>query len=139
MECCSRSSSPLTPAVESCCSNSTISTWQKTIDMICRIALGILSAWIAPQAFAVSLLIGIVGGILYTFAARKYAELALPTGDSKPVCAQGYMDFLSQVRFPPAIASIATTAFIATHIRHDPFFFIPFCGFFLGFGLGHRK
>ena len=48
------------------------------------------------------------------------------------------MDFLSGVRFPPPMGTLATTAFITAHIRCDPSFYAPFCGTFIGFWTGNQ-
>lgn len=127
-------------AVEtSCCAPfSKPSQLQKNIDILCRLALGVFAAIYAPLPFLVSLSTGLVGGAAYTFT-RLYQNLSLfPDGESKPVCAQGYMDFLCGMRFPPIIGTLATATFIAAHTRHDPFFYAPFCGLFIGFWLGRE-
>jgi hypothetical protein len=127
----------LAPSNSTCCSvPEKTSKWQKTVDMICRVAISIFAAIYAPLPFFVSLSIGAVGGATYA-ATRLYQKKTMfPDGESKPVCAQGYMDFLSGMRFPPLVGTLATATFIAAHIRHDPLFYAPFCGLFIGFWLG---
>lgn len=112
------------------------SQWQKTVDVICRIAIGAFAALYAPLPFLVSLSIGIAGGASYAGTRLYQKKTMFPDGESKPVCAQGYMDFLSGMRFPPLIGTLATATFIAAHTRHDPLFYAPFCGLFIGFWLG---
>lgn len=133
---------PNTPPTESCCCppvEDGSSKLLKKIDLICRIALGIIAAIICPQLFALSAGLGIIIGIGYAWVKFKQGTPMFPAGESKPVCAQGYMDFLSGMRFPPAVGSIATASFIAAHMRHDPQFYVPFCGLFIGFWLGRES
>lgn len=126
-------------APASCCQPiNTRPDYLKKIDLVCRIALGAIATIISPSLFAISMGAGLALGVGY--AALRYCQQKplFPAGESKPVCAQGYMDFLSGMRFPPEIGSVATTAFIAAHMRHDPQFFVPFCGLFIGFWLGRE-
>lgn len=127
----------------SCCSNtanlSNTSSLQSKLDTICRIALGIFAAAYAPVPFAVTLGIGLAAGSVYAFTRIRQKQPMYPDGESKPVCAQGYMDFLSGMRFPPAVGTVATAAFIAAHTRHDPLFYAPFCGLFIGFWIGRQS
>jgi hypothetical protein len=48
------------------------------------------------------------------------------------------MEFLTGMRFPPLVGSLATATFIGAHMRHDPSFYVPFCGAFLGFWIGRE-
>lgn len=124
--CCNSSQAPLPP-------------WLKKVDLICRIALGALAALLAPVPFSISFSLGLVIGTVY--AAERYLRKKpmFPEGESKPVCAQGYMDFLSGMRFPPIIGSLATATFIGAHMRHDPVFYVPFCGLFIGLWTGRES
>lgn len=127
------------PSISGCCGGeASHSPWLKRIDTICRVAIGVFSAFIAPTYFAISFAIGFVSGAVY--AATRYFQNKpmFPEGTSKPVCAQGYMDFLTGMRFPPVVGTLATTAFIAAHARHDPKFYVPFCGVALGFLTGRE-
>ncbi|MEI8365467.1 MAG: hypothetical protein WCF65_03520 [Parachlamydiaceae bacterium] len=127
------------PTASGCCGGeSPVSPWLKRVDKICRVAIAVFAAIIAPTYFAVSFAIGSVAGAVYATTRHLQHKPMLPEGTSKPVCAQGYMDFLAGMRFPPAIGTIATTAFIAAHTRHDPKFYVPFCGLFLGFLCGRE-
>ncbi len=123
----------------SCCQpTSKASPWLKIIDRICRVAIGIFAAWIAPMHFGVSLGLGIIVGGGYAFSCSWLKKPLFPAGESKPVCAQGYMDFLSGMRFPSEIGTVATATFIGAHMRHDPQFYVPFCGLFLGLWIGRE-
>lgn len=123
----------------SCCQGSSkVSPWLKRIDRICRIAIGIFAVWMAPIPFSIALGVGILAGGGYALACHLKNKPMFPSGDSKPVCAQGYMDFLSGMRFPPEIGTLATAAFIGAHMRHDPQFYAPFCGLFLGLWIGRE-
>lgn len=131
MNCCSRPEKP------SCCElPAKTSPWLKTVDLVCRVAIGLFAAFQAPISFAFSLSLGLLIGAAYAITRLYQNKPLFPEGQGKPVCAQGYMEFLSGMRFPPHIGSVATTAFIAAHMRHDPQFYVPFCGLFLGFCLG---
>jgi hypothetical protein len=130
--------SPSTPccSVKSTCCTTKKETdsLQKIVDTTCRVALGIISAICAPLQFALSFIAGFFAGSVYEI---KY-QSPFADADSKPVCAQGYMDFLSGTRFPPPMVTLATAAFIAEHTCHHPQFYSPFCGLFLGFWVGRH-
>lgn len=133
--------SSIIPTASCCTSNSTPHDsvrWHKNVDLICRIALAAFAAYIEWPLFSLSVSAGILLGAGYAITRYIQHQPMFPNGESKPVCAQGYMDFLSGMRFPPTMSSLATTAFIAAHMRHDPQFFIPFCGLFIGFWLGRE-
>ena len=126
--------------VSSCCpSDEAVHPWIKQVDTICRIAIAVFAVVIDPVYFAVSFTIGTIAGAAY--AASRYIQhkVMYPEGKSKPVCAQGYMDFLAGMRFPPPIGTLATAEFIGAHMRHDPKFYVPFCGLFLGFFVGRES
>lgn len=123
----------------SCCEKEVSSSpWLKQVDLICRISIGIFGAIIAPMPFLIFFGSGLLGGAVYAITRKVQNKPMYPDGTSKPVCAQGYMDFLSGMRFPPTIGTLATTSFIAAHMRHDPAFYAPFCGLFLGFWIGRE-
>lgn len=131
----------LSPQTSCCAPNNTDNSapaWLKQVDVVCRVALGTFAVYLAPIVCSISLSVGLVAGAAYTLA-RKWQQLPLmPFGESKPVCAQGYMDYLSGMRFPPLVGNLATATFIAAHMRHDPQFYVPFCGIFIGFWLGRE-
>lgn len=110
--------------------------WQKVVDTICRVAIAAFAAFCAPLPFLTFFGAGLITGTIYASIKIYQKKSMFPDGKSKPVCAQGYMDFLSGMRFPPLIGTLATTGFIAAHTRHDPLFYTPFCGLFIGFWLG---
>lgn len=133
------SSSVHAPSIVSCCAtDSEPSPWTQRTDVICRIALTALAAAIAPWPMLISFSAGLIAGSVYAAVKLIQKQPMFPNGESKPVCAQGYMDFLSGMRFPPLIGTAATTAFIAAHMRHDPQFYVPFCGLFTGFWIGRE-
>jgi len=122
----------------SCCNCQKEEKWIANVHVICRIALGIFAAVIAPCSFAISLSAGLIAGTSYACLKLWQNQPFFPRGDSQPICAQGYMDFLTGMRFPPLIGSLGTTAFFGAHLRHDPSFYVPFCGLFIGFWLGNE-
>lgn len=128
-------------ASSGCCqpANPQASAWLKKVDLICRIALGVFAAVIAPAPFACSIGIGFIGGMAYAITRLCQHKPLFAAGESKPVCAQGYMDYLSGMRFPPVVGSLATASFIGAHMRHDPQFYVPFCGLFIGLWLGRQS
>ncbi|HEV8051716.1 MAG TPA: hypothetical protein VGP47_04410 [Parachlamydiaceae bacterium] len=132
-------SSTISPKSPCCSVTAKPSLLQANLDTICRIALGVFAALYAPVTFAVTFGIGMISGSAYAITRISQNKPMYPDGESKPVCAQGYMDFLSGMRFPPAIGTLATAAFIAAHTRHDPQFYAPFCGLFIGFWLGRQS
>ena len=139
MDCCNRiTHSQSLPSSNCCGSTAKQSSLQKTVDLICRLALGAFAAIIAPVSFGISLGLGLLFGSVYAITRIKQNLPMFPEGESKPVCAQGYMDFLSGMRFPPLVGTLATAAFIAAHTRHDPVFYVPFCGLFIGFWTGRE-
>lgn len=127
-----------TPLEKSCCPENMQppSPWLKSVDLICRIAIGVFGAILAPLHFAVSFALGSIIGGGYAIIKWIRSESVPQNGTSKPICAQGYMDFLSGMRFPPLINTLATASFIGAHLRHDPLFYVPFSGLFLGFWIG---
>lgn len=133
------SASATPPSITSCCATDNApSPWLHRADVICRIALTALAAVIAPWPMLISFSVGLIAGSVYAVVKLIQKQPMFPNGESKPVCAQGYMDFLSGMRFPPLMGTAATTAFIAAHMRHDPQFYVPFCGLFTGFWIGRE-
>lgn len=130
-ECCriQRPLLPISNAISSCCATTSPSSWTKKVSVICRIFLCVIGIAIAPVSFLTSLTLGMIIGTCYLLTKKDFRD----SGDSKPVCAQGYMDFLADMRFPTTAGTIATAVFIAEHLHHNPKFYVPFCGFFLGF------
>jgi hypothetical protein len=126
-------------AVRDCCNTQSIlPSWVKKVEVVCRIALGIFAAWLAPTPFAISFAIGVTFGAAYAIERFSRHQPMFPNGESKPVCAVGYMDFLTGMRFPPLVGSLATATFMGAHMRHDPQFYVPFCGALLGFWVGRE-
>jgi len=121
-----------------CCSpkNEMESPWIKRVNIICSIAIGVFSATLAPELFAASLAVGFVAGGLYVLSTYWQKEIVLPESKGVPVCAIGYMELLSKRRFPPIMGLAVTSALLSRHIHHDPQFYVPFCGLFLGFWIG---
>lgn len=121
----------------SCCSNKTeVTNWVKTVDLVCRIALTAFGAVIAPLFFGIAVGVGVLLGASYAIVRYIQDKPLLEQDDAKPICAQGFMNYLSGMRYPPAVNSVVTAAFIGAHIRHDPQFFVPFVGLFVGIWIG---
>lgn len=108
----------------------------KAIEIICRVALIGFAAYCAPVPFAISFSVGVVIGAGYALLAHHRKLNWTAVSNVMPACAQNFMEFLSQTKFPASVARIVTAVFIGAHIRHDPVFFVPFCSVFLGFGVG---
>ena len=124
-----------------CCGGSALTASKallRVVDNVCRVALGVFACYVAPKLMAATLVVGVLIGGSYAAIKLASQQAMFPNGTSKPVCAQGYMDFLSGMRFPPLVGTIVTSAFIAAHIRHDPPFYVPFTGLFLGFWIGRE-
>lgn len=101
------------------------------LDRICRIALAVFALCVNSSLFFTSFTAGLSAAIVY--------DLLHPSQKSStllPVCGQGYMEFLSKRSYPKWTVHVVTTAFIGAHIRHDPLFFVPFCGAFVGVWAG---
>lgn len=107
----------------------------KLLDKVCRIALAVFSAVIFPLFFQISFALGAIASMAY-FAYTQGSDASV--GTLKPFCGQGYMEFLSGRAFSPWVAHVVTTVFVAAHIRHDPHFFVPFCGLFVGWWAGEE-
>jgi hypothetical protein len=120
------------------CCHSKADNTLKTVDFVCRVAICVFAAWLNPLACAVSLVSGAIAGGIYECMLQKKKITSLTAPSSQPVCAQGYMEFFSGMRFPPALGIIATAAFFAAHMRCDPLFHVPFCSFFVAFSFGTR-
>lgn len=127
------------PIIQTCCISSHEQfRFQKTLESVCRLAIGVFAAIYAPASFLASLHAGLVTGMAYSVYQLYQKKPIVSDGENKPVCAQGYMDFLSGMRFPPPAGTLATAVFIAAHTRHDPSFYAPFCGLFIGFWFGKQ-
>jgi hypothetical protein len=121
-----------------CCEAKVVeSEYLNKIEIICRIALGVFATMLSPWTFTISLNIGFTIGAGYSLI-NYWQNEPISASRGKPICAQGYMNFLSGMRFSPLIDSLATTTFIGAHMRHDPQFYVPFCGLFLGLWLGRE-
>lgn len=120
-----------------CCSkkdeNSKYSKLSKAVELVCRIALGIMAAVIAPVYFATSFVIGAAGGVVYTALQKIYKDKLAENADARPACAQGFMEYLSGTKFPAVVIQVVTAVFIGAHIQHQPGFYVPFTGVFVGF------
>lgn len=130
---------PVPTPAPACCGNECAnSPWLQRVDMICRVAIGVFALIVSPHYFVASFTIGCVVGAVYAVVRHYQNKPMLPEGTSKPVCAQGYLDFLTRMRFPATVGTLATAAFIMEHTRHDPIFYVPFCGLALGFLTGRE-
>jgi hypothetical protein len=123
-------------AEKCCCGTNQRSSWVKTVDLVCRIALAAFSAWIAPIFFGLSFGIGTILGCGYALITFYRNKTLSDLGEAKPICAQGFMNYLSGLRYPAVINSVVTAVFIGAHVRHDPLFFVPFVGLFVGVWVG---
>lgn len=107
--------------------------WVQILSQVCRVALAVFAYIVSPLLFTVSFAAGVVSALAY-IACTKGGDQNL--GTLRPICGQGYMEFLSGKAFPLWTVYVVTTAFIAAHVRHDPVFFVPFCGLFIGWWAG---
>lgn len=112
--------------------------WMSKVDMICRLAIGIFSYVISPLYFSFAFVLGAALGAGYALS-RYWQSKPLAGPDSNmPICAQGFMTFLSKRKFSIEINTVVTALFIGAHVRHDPTFFVPFTALFLGFWVGNE-
>lgn len=105
----------------------------RVLDTICRVALAAFCYVVNPWLFTVIASTGVVLSLGYVLYTQGGDQLS---GALRPFCGQGYMEFLSGKVFPQWTVRVVTTAFIAAHVRHDPAFFVPFCGLFVGWWAG---
>ena len=92
------------------------------------IALGIIAAIAAPVPFVIS--VGL--GAAYQFTKTYFNYSAPEQGTSRPGCGQGYGEFFSGVKFwPPEVVGVIA-ALAWEHLMMDPYFYVPFFGFFIG-------
>lgn len=101
--------------------------------MVCRVAVAAFALYMNAVYFAVSFGCGLLFGVAYALWSQQSGQ-----ANGKPVCATGFMEFLSGMRWPAAASMISTALFIVSHLRHDPLFFVPFCGFFSGVWAGRE-
>ncbi len=115
----------------SCCGGSSnrLDRLIPLLDKVCRVALALFAISINSYLFTTSFIIGAAMALLYVAGTRGGDQ---NFGTLKPVCGQGYMEFLSGKVWPLWTVHIVTTAFVAAHVRHDPAFFVPFSGLFIG-------
>jgi hypothetical protein len=99
------------------------------IEKVARVALMGLALYLAPVSTAVCFISGISVGVGYALW-NKQAGVDDAVG--QPACARSYMEFLSGTKFPPTVNLVSTAVFIAAHARHDPTFYGPFIGLFVG-------
>lgn len=108
----------------------------QAVEITCRIALAAFAAFVAPIPFAISASIGACLGAGYALLVLLKKFHWTSVQNIMPACAQNFMEYLSGTKFPAVVARIVTAVFIGAHIYHDPKFFVPFCGVFLGFWIG---
>ncbi len=106
------------------------------IDAVCRIALAAFAIYLDATVFAYTFTVGALTSLSLTWYSLSVHEKSQSDGALKPFCGQGYMEFMSGKIFPTWATHLVTTAFIGAHMRHDPQFFVPFSGLFLGWGAG---
>lgn len=123
-----------------CCSNQTgkkpVPAYVKAIELICRIAIAVFALVVQPVLFAISFGIGSAVGAAYAIYLKIKNDPNSLEGDAQPVCAQGFMEYLSGMKYPLGISTAVTGIFIAEHVYHNPCFYVPFAGFFVGLWAG---
>lgn len=107
---------------------------QPIMELVCRIALAIFGAFINFKVFAITAGVGIILGASHTIY-RNIIKEPIEIGLARPSCAQGFFDYLSNMRCPPIVSTIITAVFIGGHMHHSPFY-IGFCGVPFGVWLG---
>lgn len=126
------------PEASDCCSTPNkkpASPFVKALELVCRVAIAIFAAIIQPIMFAISFTVGSAIGIGYALYLKLFKK-DNQQGDSQPVCAQGFMEYLSGMKYPAGISTVVTGVFIAEHVVHNPCFYVPFAGFFVGIWAG---
>jgi len=122
------------PESKSCCAPSPAANSSvKLIETICRIAIGVFAYVTVPNLFIVSLSVGAAAGAAYTFYEKRRGN---DLNNARPGCAQGFVEYLSGTKFPDELIAVVTAIFIAEHVQHNPDFYVPFCGVWLGFAAG---
>ena len=110
----------------------------KVFDAVSRLALLIFAAILKPFFCAVAFSAGFAFGLgesLYECWSQKSLRIE---GFLKPLCGQGYMEWLTDRGYPRWSTHVVTVAFIGEHVRHDPLFFSPFVGLFIGRWAGNN-
>lgn len=125
-----------------CCDKKTetvkTSRLSQAVELVCRVALGVMAALAAPVPFAISFGIGAAAGVTYTVIQKLSKGKLSENADARPACAQGFMEYLSGTKFPAVVVQVVTAIFIGAHIHHQPGFYVPFCGVFVGFWTGKQ-
>lgn len=107
---------------------------QPIIELICRIALALFAAFVNFKLFFITSGIGFSIGVAHTIY-RNIIQEPIEVGLARPSCAQGFFDYLSNMRCPPLVSTVITAVFIGGHMHHSPFY-IGFCGVPFGVWLG---
>ncbi len=113
---------------------STNSKISKVITTICRVAIGVFAAIVAPKLFACTFAIGLAWGI---YQAYKNPEVEhkhmVPAG-----CSQAFLEHLAGVHFSEEMTLAIGAAITITHIEHHPEVFVSLVGVALGHYVGKQ-
>lgn len=134
--CCQPAPTPTPPPVD-CCSTKKVDDMLSdemyhVLEIIARVVLAVFSFYVAPLAFLISLGIGVAIGIAYVI----YHGGEVQQSKGLPVCAQGYLELLTGLKFPREINLTVTALFIAMHTWMECTFFVPFVGVTEGIWIG---
>ena len=105
------------------------------LNIVTRVALGILAAKAAPALFAPCVLVGVAWGLNYSVQYGDHHSHAAihPSG-----CGQGFMESVAGMHFPPELTVIANLGITLCHLDHHPAVFVPYCAVAVGMWMGQQ-
>lgn len=104
----------------------------KILESIYRVAIASFALFTQQVLFTYSFIVGFGATIAYRSWNALHNLSEQPTEKNRPVCAQGYMEMLSNRRYPDWVNLTVTALFIAVHIEHIPRWYVPLSGITFG-------
>lgn len=100
------------------------------LDVITRIALGIIAAITSLELFVPSFVIGIGVGFYHHHNSDHHHH------HHRIGCGQGFMEWMAEMHFPNELSLLANLGVTICHIDHHPVVFVPYCAVALGMWIG---
>ncbi len=107
-------------------------TFVQILDMVTRVALGVLAATTAPLLFAPVFVAGVAWGAYHNHHyGHMHTHAPHPSG-----CGQGFMESMAGMHFPHEISLLANLGITICHVDHHPEVFVPYCAVAVGMWAG---
>ncbi len=120
------------PKKESCCEKKPavspeLMKVMVVLEKVSLVGLGIFACYTEPMLF-----LGFAGGGLLVGAFIYRKEAAHKKTESRPSCAQGFLESSAEVYLPPPTGLVINVAVTYCHIDHHSQIFVPIVAFILG-------